>query len=213
MSAGVLLLRFVVTLPLLLLSLVAHELAHAYSADRLGDPTARRDGRLTLDPLVHLDRWGTVALVVTYLGSGGGFFFGWARPVSVQTASFRNPQRAMMLVGASGPAANAGLALAAAGLVWLTSSWSLFAAESLALASALNVVLCVVNLVPVPPLDGSRVVGGLLPRSVYPRWVGLDRYGASALVGLVVVLVAVPEVFQATLGAVLAWSYALLPGG
>ncbi len=208
-----LLLRFVVTLPLLLLSLVAHELAHGYSADRLGDSTPRREGRLTLNPLVHLDAWGTVALVVTYLGSGGSFFFGWARPVGVTTANFRDPQRAMMLVGASGPAANAALAVIAAALVWLTYSWSLFVAEALALAFALNVVLCVLNLVPLPPLDGSRVLGGLLPRRLYARWVGLDRYGTYVLIGLVLVLVAVPEVFEATIGAVLDWSYALLPGG
>jgi Zn-dependent protease len=213
MSEGDLLLRFAVTLPLLLVSLVAHELAHGFSADRLGDPTPRREGRLTLNPVVHLDMWGTVALVVTYLGSGGSFFFGWAKPVSVTTANFRDPQRAMMLVAASGPAANACLALLAAALVWLTYSWSLFVAEALALAFVLNVVLCALNLVPLSPLDGSRILGGLLPRRLYPGWVGLDRYGTYVMVALVAVLVAFPEVFDATIGAVVDWSFALLPGG
>src|SRR5665648_1213365 len=94
----------------------------------------------------------------------------------------------MMLVGAAGPAANFALALVAAGLVWRTYSWSLFAAQALALAFVLNVVLGVINLIPIPPLDGSRVVGGFLPRDLYLRWVDLDRYGNYVFMGLLVVM-------------------------
>ncbi len=168
MTGNDLFLRFLVTLPLLLLSLVVHELAHGWVAWKLGDPTAKLHGRLTLNPLRQLDVWGTVALVVTFVGSGGSFFFGWAKPVPISPWHFKDPQRGMMLVGAAGPAANFALALVAAGLVWLTYTWSLFAAQALALAFLLNVVLGVINLIPVPPLDGSRVVGGFLPRDAVP---------------------------------------------
>ncbi len=206
-------LRFLVTLPLLLVSLVIHELAHGWVAWKLGDPTAKLHGRLTLNPLKHLDVWGTVALVVTFVGSGGSFFFGWAKPVPVDPRHFKDPQRGMMLVGAAGPAANFALALIAAGLVWLTYTWSLFAAQALALAYVLNVVLGVINLIPIPPLDGSRVVGGFLPRDLYLRWIDLDRYGNFVFMGLLVVMLAAPQVFQSTIGRVLDWSFALLPGG
>ena len=213
MTDNGLFLRFLVTLPLLLVSLVVHELAHGWMAWKLGDPTSKLHGRLTLNPLKHLDVWGTVALVVTFVGSGGSFFFGWAKPVPVDPRHFKDPQRGMMLVGAAGPAANFVLALIAAGLVWLTYTWSLFAAQALALAFVLNVVLGVINLIPIPPLDGSRVVGGFLPRDLYLRWVDLDRYGTFVFMGLLVVMLAAPQVFQATIGRVLDWSYALLPGG
>jgi len=206
-------LRFLVTLPLLLVSLVIHELAHGWVAWKLGDPTAKLHGRLTLNPLKHLDVWGTVALVVTFVGSGGRFFFGWAKPVPISPWHFKDPQRGMMLVGAAGPAANFALALVAAGLVWLTYTWSLFAAQALALAFVLNVVLGVINLIPIPPLDGSRVVGGFFPRNLYLRWLDLDRYGNYVFMGLLVVMLAAPQVFQLTIGRVLEWSFNLLPGG
>jgi Zn-dependent protease len=119
----------------------------------------------------------------------------------------------MMLVGAAGPATNFALALVAAGLVWLTYTWSLFLAQALALAFVLNVILGVINLLPLPPLDGSRVVGGLLPRSLYVRWAGLDRYGTYVFLGLLFVMLAVPGAFSATVGAVLDWAFVLLPGG
>ena len=213
MSDGDLLLQFAVTLPLLLVSLVVHELAHGFVASWLGDQTARREGRLTINPLVQLDTWGTIALVVTFIGSGGSFFFGWAKPVPVDHRNFADPQRGMMLVGVAGPVANFCLALIAAVLVWLTYSWSVFIAQALALAFLLNVVLGVINLLPIPPLDGSRFLGGLLPRSLYARWTDLDRYGNYVFLGLLVVLLAAPQVFQSTIGVVLDWSFGLLPGG
>jgi len=213
MTENVLLVRFVITLPLLLVSLVIHELAHGWVAWKLGDPTAKQHGRLTLNPVGHLDVWGSIMLVVTFLGSGGTFFFGWAKPVPISPWHFKDPQRGMMLVGLAGPVANVALALVAAGLVWLTYSSSLFVAQALALAFVLNVVLGALNLVPIPPLDGSRVVGGLLPRDLYLRWAALDRYGNYVFLGLVVLMLAVPQVFGATIGAVLQWSFRLLPGG
>jgi len=213
MTDNGLVVQFLIVSPLLLVSLVLHELAHGWVAWKLGDPTAKAHGRLTLNPIKHLDTWGTIMLAVTFIGSQGSFFFGWAKPVPVDTRYFRDPQRGMMLVGAAGPAANAALALIAAGLIWLTYSWSLFLGQALYMLFVLNVILMAFNLVPIPPLDGSRVVGGFLPRDLYLRWLDLDRYGNFVFMGLLVVMLAAPQVFQATIGRVLDWSYALLPGG
>lgn len=206
-----LLLAFVIVLPLLLVSLVVHELAHGWAALRLGDRTARDQGRLSLNPLRQLDPWGTAVLVVSFLGSGGTFFFGWARPVPISPWRFKDAQRGMMLVGAAGPASNIALALLAAAGVWLTYDAVPLLADVFALAFMLNVVLALLNLVPVPPLDGSRVVGGLLPRSLWLKWMSLDRYGNVVFVVLLVLLVGWPEVFSATIGAVLDWALGLLP--
>lgn len=206
-----LLLAFVVVLPLLLVSLVAHELAHGWAALHLGDDTARSRRRLSWNPVRQLDPWGTAVLVVTFLGSGGTFFFGWARPVPIAPWRFKDPQRGMMLVGAAGPAANVIIALLAAAGVWATYEAAPFVADVLALAFALNVVLATLNLAPIPPLDGSRIVGGFLPRAAWVKWMDLDRYGNAVFLVFVVLLVAAPELFEHTIGAVLDWAWGLLP--
>lgn len=209
--SGDLLVAFAIVLPLLLVSLVVHELAHGWVAARLGDPTAREQGRLSLNPLRQLDPLGTGVLVLTFLGSGGAFFFGWARPVPISPGRFKDPQRGMMAVGAAGPASNVALALLAAPGVWLTHDSVPLLADVLTLAFVLNVVLATLNLIPIPPLDGARVLGGLLPRSVWPRWMSLDRYGNVAFIVLFVVLIGRPAVFEGTIGRVLDWALGLLP--
>jgi Zn-dependent protease len=163
-------------LPILLVSMMAHEVSHGYVAYRLGDPTAKAHGRLTLNPLKHLDPLGTGMFVLTYLL--GGFVFGWAKPVPVNPYYFTNRQRGMLVVGLAGPAANfvAAVALAVV-LNLLHPSVGSTMFTVLFLAFQVNVVLGIFNLVPVPPLDGSRVLGGFLPRDVYARWIELDRYG------------------------------------
>jgi Zn-dependent protease len=208
-----LIVQFLIISPLLLVSLVLHELAHGWVAWKLGDPTAKLHGRLSLNPIRHLDTWGTVMLAVTFLGSGGRFFFGWAKPVPVDPRYFKDPQRGMMLVGAAGPATNYLLALVAAGLIWLTYTWSMWLAQTLYILFALNVILGTLNLIPIPPLDGSRVLGGFLPREAYARWVTYDRYGNFVFMGLFFVMIAFPVVFNDTLGVVLDWAFRLLPGG
>lgn len=213
MTETSLLVRFLLISPLLLVSLVLHELAHGWVAWKLGDPTAKAHGRLTLNPLKHLDTWGTIMLGVTFLGSQGTFFFGWAKPVPVDPRHFKDEQRGMMLVGAAGPAVNYAIALAAAGLIWLTYTWSLFLAETLYMLFVLNVILGTLNLIPIPPLDGSRVVGGFLPRDAYRSWADLDRFGNMVFIGLFLVLVAVPGAFEATFGVVLDLAIRILPGG
>ncbi|OPZ46847.1 MAG: Peptidase family M50 [Actinobacteria bacterium ADurb.BinA094] len=213
MRDGGLLLEFLLVSPLLLVSLVLHELAHGWVAYLLGDPTAKAHGRLTLNPVDHLDTWGTVMLVVTFLGSGGTFFFGWAKPVPVDPRYFRDGQRGMALVGAAGPLTNCLLAVAAAGLIWLVHTRSVFLLEMCWMLFVLNVILGTLNLIPIPPLDGSRVVGGFLPRTAYRRWAELDRYGNFVFLGLFMLMLVVPGFYQATFGRVLRLFTLLLPGG
>ncbi len=185
---GELLLQFMVTLPALLISLVFHEISHGYVAYRLGDKTASRLGRLSLNPLRHLDIFGTLVLFLTFFGSGGNMLFGWAKPVPINPSQFdsQTPQRGMMLVGAAGPAANLVIASASALLIQVLYDASHlqhaldtgnFFAVGLFLVFQLNVILMVFNLMPVPPLDGSRVLGGFLPAHAYVRWAQLDQYG------------------------------------
>jgi Zn-dependent protease len=208
-----LLLEFVLTLPVLVVSLVLHELAHGTAAAALGDPTARRLGRLSLNPLVHLDTWGSGMLVLSFLASGGGFFFGWAKPVPITPALLRAPRRDMMLVGAAGPLANYALAGIAAATIWAVRDTSGFVVGALTLAFVLNVVLGTLNLIPLPPLDGSRVLGGLLPLRLYRHWLRLDRFSGYMLPVMLLVMIAEPDVFSRTVGATLNWAATvLLPG-
>ncbi|MFO7275264.1 MAG: site-2 protease family protein [Bacillota bacterium] len=149
------LLGLLVAAPGLLMALVLHEYAHARVADRLGDPTPRASGRLSLDPLAHLDPVGTLLLLA--------FGFGWARPVPVNPYYFRNPIAGMAYVAAAGPLTNVLLALAA--LVVLQLWWPPgLVGRALLYTAYINVFLAVFNLIPVPPLDGSRVLRAVLGR-------------------------------------------------
>ena len=173
---------FLYLIPLLIASLVLHELAHAYVATWLGDPTPREHGRLTLNPISHLDPLGTAMFAITALVSN--FIFGWARPVLVQPRYFRRPQLDMALVAAAGPASNFLLALACAWAI-LNLDLSAQAVEVLDRGFQVNVVLGVFNLIPIPPLDGSRIAGAVLPRHMYARWSQLDQVGMLALFALI----------------------------
>jgi Zn-dependent protease len=208
-----LLLNFLIVLPLLIMSLALHELAHGWVAYRLGDPTAKAHGRLTLNPVRHLDLWGSVALVMTFLLSQGTFFFGWAKPVPVDPRFFKDAQRGMALVGIAGPLTNFATALVAVGAIWAVADTSLYIARLFLMLLVLNVVLGTLNLLPVPPLDGSRVVGGLLPRGAYRYWAALDEYGPYVFILLFVAMWQLPQVYAYTFGPVLSLFIRLLPGG
>lgn len=204
------LLYFLVTLPILLASLVLHELAHGGVAAALGDPTARLHGRLTLNPLRHLDPMGTGMLVLTSLA---GFPFGWAKPVPVDPSAFRHPQRDMMLVGAAGPLTNLALAVAAALTLRLSQVTSGLFSEVLLRVFVLNIILTALNLLPVPPLDGSRVLGGLLPPRLHAAWVSLDRYAPYGFLLVLVVLWSRPDFFTKVIAVAVrvllpGWTYA-----
>jgi len=169
---------FLYLLPIVLGSLTLHELAHAWVAWRLGDPTAKQEGRLTLNPLAHIDPLGTLMFVVTALVAG--LPFGWARPVPVNPNYFRRPKEGMAVVAVAGPLMNFAVALVClAAIRHIDMSAQTF--EVLRLAWIVNVVLGVFNLIPLPPLDGSRVVGVLMVNATYARWVSFDQYGMVAV--------------------------------
>ena len=173
---------FVWLLPFLLVSLVLHELAHAYVATWLGDPSPRADGRLSLNPIVHLDRLGTAVFLITALVSD--FIFGWAKPVMVSPRYFRRPQIDMAIVAAAGPATNLLLALGC--VAWIIHGNLEGTLEEVVIrAFEVNVVLGVFNLIPIPPLDGSRIVAAVLPRTLHARWAQLDQVGMIALFAVI----------------------------
>jgi Zn-dependent protease len=175
---------FVWLVPFLLVSLVLHELAHAYVATWLGDPSPRADGRLSFNPLVHLDPLGTAMFAITAFVSN--FIFGWAKPVMINPRHFRRPQVDMAIVAAAGPATNLLLALGC--VAWIIHGDPQGTLQDVLIrAFEVNVVLGIFNLIPIPPLDGSRIVGAVLPRSLHVRWAQLDQVGILAIFALIFV--------------------------
>ena len=172
---------FLLLLPIVVASLALHELAHAYVAWKLGDPTAREQGRLTLNPIAHLDPLGTLMFALTALLAGVPF--GWAKPVPVDPRNFRRPKEGMALVAVAGPAMNFVLALVALAVL-RHAELDGRAFNVVALGYLVNVILGVFNLIPVPPLDGSRIVGVLMDNATYARWISLDTVGMLIVFGV-----------------------------
>ena len=173
-------------------AITVHEVAHGWAAKRLGDPTAERLGRLTLNPLKHIDPVGTL-LVPGVLLLLGGFIFGWAKPVPVTWENLRNPKRDMALVAVAGPGVNLLMALLWALLLKLGLSLSAeaqwFAAPLVYMGVAgiaINIALMVLNLLPLPPLDGGRVAAGLLPGPWAWQLNRLEPYGFIILLALLI---------------------------
>ncbi len=172
----------------LMLSLTVHEWAHAWSATLLGDDTAERQGRLTLNPLAHIDALGTIILPLL------GIPFGWARPVPVNPARFRRdmPMRTgMMITAAAGPASNVVIALVCATLFGLGIRFGvgeerMDAYQLLQTGMMLNILLAVFNMLPIYPLDGSRVVDGLMPLRWRPAWERYCQYGPMVLLAVII---------------------------
>ncbi|MFI5308662.1 MAG: site-2 protease family protein [Polyangiales bacterium] len=181
----------------LILSLTVHEWAHAWSAFRLGDDTAARQGRLTLNPLSHIDLVGSVLLPLM------GVPFGWARPVPVNPARFGRKVSArtgMMITASAGPVSNivlAVLCVVATGLMLRFSLRNEAVEQLLLIGFRLNVALALFNLLPIPPLDGSRVADGLMPLRLQPAWERFTRYGPLLLIAILL--------FPSPLQMVLGW--------
>ena len=176
---------FLLLLPFFILAVVIHEVSHGWVALQLGDSTALTAGRLTLNPLKHIDLMGTILLPVLLLVLHSPFVFGWAKPVPINILNLRHPKRDMLWVGAAGPAANFFLAVVGALLVRAGAPWMPpLLVGLLKYLVLINLILGTFNLLPIPPLDGSRVLAGLLPLSA-ARWLfALERWGIILVMGL-----------------------------
>lgn len=175
-----------ITVPAILVAVTVHEFAHALIADRLGDSTARLLGRLSLNPIVHLDLLGTILFIVAG--------FGWAKPVPVNPRNFANWRQGMMLVAAAGPLANVTLVFILGLLFQLgLIDQSTLLARMVYATIQINAILAIFNLLPIPPLDGSKILSGLLPPA---QAIAYDRVAAYGPVLLLLLLILVPSVIS-----------------
>jgi len=168
-------------------AITGHEVAHGWMAKQFGDKTAEQQGRLTLNPIHHIDPLGTIIIPGLLLITFTGFIFGWAKPVPVDARNFKNPRKAMMLVALAGPMANLLMAVAWAllarfGVMLELEFISMPLIYSGVAGITINLVLAIINLLPIPPLDGSRILSGLLPDYWAWRYNQLERYGFIILI-------------------------------
>ncbi len=168
--------------PPILAALTVHEFAHGWTAWKFGDPTAKDQGRLTLNPLAHLDPVGTLLLLLVH--------FGWAKPVPVDPRYFSNPRRDMLWVALAGPAANVVLAFVTGIVLQFLLRTGLLPSVGylyviLVFTVFINLMLAIFNLLPIPPLDGSRIVAGLLPYKYLRQWYSFERVGGYVLMGII----------------------------
>ncbi len=176
----------------ILIAVTFHEAAHGFVARLLGDDTAWRLGRVSFNPIKHIDPFGTIVLPALLLLARSPFLFGYAKPVPVNFRALRHPRRDMILVAAAGPLMNLLLATLAAAafhlLDYAPDIVARFIADNLKNALVLNVILAVFNLLPIPPLDGGRILVGVLPKALGRPLSRLEPYGLVLLIGLLIVL-------------------------
>jgi Zn-dependent protease len=179
------------TIPVVL-AITCHEAAHGFVAHHFGDDTAWRLGRVTLNPLKHIDPFGTIILPALFILSGSPIKFGYAKPVPVNFGALHNPKRDMIWVAAAGPATNILMALAAGfakhGLSLLPAGLDEWVGDNLDNMIVINVILAVFNMIPLPPLDGGRVAVGLLPRPLAIPFARLERFGMLILITVALIV-------------------------
>ncbi len=177
--------NFILTLAIFFIAVIIHEYAHGWTAWKLGDPTAKMAGRLTFNPLVHVDPIGTILLPLILFVTHSPVVFGWAKPVPVDFRSLHNPKRDMIWVGLAGPMANILLAIALSFILRLAAlTGGMLFTSFISSAIIINLVLAVFNILPIPPLDGSRVLMGLLPRELALQYARVEPYGFIIIIGL-----------------------------
>ena len=175
---------FIYIIPLLF-AITLHEAAHGWVASKLGDHTARMMGRVTLDPTKHIDPIGTIAIPLVLLLSSSGFIFGWAKPVPINFNALRNGKNGMIWVALAGPGANIVMAICWLFVMIIAIKMNITVLIEMGRVGILvNCVLAVFNLLPIPPLDGSRVISALLPNRLAYQYNQLEQYGLYILLGL-----------------------------
>jgi Zn-dependent protease len=176
----------------LVIAITFHEAAHGFVAHRLGDDTAYNLGRVSFNPIRHIDPFGTLIMPAILLLSHSPFLFGYAKPVPVNFRALHNPRIGMVLVALAGPATNIALALVAAaafhGLGLLPENAAQWVEDNLKNALVINVILAIFNMMPIPPLDGGRVAVGLLPRALALPLARLEPFGMLILISLLILL-------------------------
>lgn len=179
-------LQIVIMVFVLYLAIVVHEVAHGYVAYLRGDPTAKQLGRLTLNPLPHIDIFGSIIIPGFLILTNSGFVIGWAKPVPIDIRRFRDPLGDFAITSLAGPASNAMQAVvyvllfhAASALGW--PGWVLFLAY---IGTLINLILAIFNMIPIPPLDGSRLVAAVLPTRLAVQYLSIERFGFIIIFGL-----------------------------